>query len=825
LVRAYLGQGQPDAAFALSTCGDLKSALDGVVRESYALVLLDLGLPNSQGLKTLEAMHYAHPGLPVVVLTGSDDVELGVAAIGAGAIDFLAKERIDDQILPRVLRYAIEKAHAEDRLRASEEKYRQLFEGSLAGVYSSTLNGVILDCNDAFARLLGYASCCDMQGLSVERLYSDSEDRKRFVAGLLERGSVTNREGRLQGKDDRPIWVVESARLFQTKGPEEPATIDGTVIDITHRRLMANVLAILNRPNEWQALIEDILLAVQDALGMEAVAVRLKQGNSYPYALAEGFPEEFLAEADRQCPVFAVPGSVDTGNELSECTCARIVRGESSCGRSVLTAGGSFWCNSMSALASSDSADAALVLEGSPCHAFGYESVALIPIHSDDRIVGLLQLNDHRPGMLDLPLIHFFEDLTKSLGVALKRQRTEERIRKLLKRQTRINRLTLDLGLTLKLEETFQTIHEHVRELLDADAFIISLFDEPSRRISAAFVVTRGERRDASAFPPIPLEDEGQGTQSRVIRSGEPLVVSDWQEAMRRTSSHYRILDDGDVVAGSAQPDRPEESDVTRSAAFAPMKVEGHTVGVLQVQSRRLAAYDEEDLHLLAGLANVAANAIRSAQLVDVIEADAQRLRRTLDGTIQALSRAAETRDPYTAGHQRRVTELAVAIAGQMALDQEQIEQQGMAGLLHDIGKMSVPAEILLKPARLSEIEFSMLKNHPQTGFDILKSAEMPWNVAEIILQHHERLDGSGYPRGIMGDAILIESRLLAVADVVDAMSSHRPYRPALGIQAALEEITDKAGTLYDAAVVKACLRLFREGFAWTKPEMGTHSR
>ena len=186
-------------------------------------------------------------------------------------------------------------------------------------------------------------------------------------------------------------------------------------------------------------------------------------------------------------------------------------------------------------------------------------------------------------------------------------------------------------------------------------------------------------------------------------------------------------------------------------------------------------------------------------------------LRRAMQTTIQVLGLVAETKDPYTAGHQKRTTDLARAVATEMGLPPEQIEGIRMAGVIHDIGKISLPTEILSKPTKLSAIEFSLIKQHARQGYEILKEVESPWELAEMVYQHHERIDGSGYPRGLKGDEILIESRILAVADVVESMASHRPYRAALGIDAALAEIVKNRGILYDPTVVDVCLKLFRE--------------
>ncbi|MFH1022896.1 MAG: HD domain-containing phosphohydrolase [Planctomycetota bacterium] len=193
-----------------------------------------------------------------------------------------------------------------------------------------------------------------------------------------------------------------------------------------------------------------------------------------------------------------------------------------------------------------------------------------------------------------------------------------------------------------------------------------------------------------------------------------------------------------------------------------------------------------------------------------------EKLQRAMDGTIHSMSATAEVRDPYTAGHQQRESKLAVAIAKEMCLPAQQVEGIRVAGTLHDIGKIYVPAEILSKPGHLRKNEFNLIKDHSEVGYDLLKDIEFPWPVAQIVLQHHERMDGSGYPQGISGDSIMIEARIMAVADVVESMASHRPYRPAFSTEKALLEIIQKKSILYAPEVVDACVRLFNDkGFAF----------
>lgn len=203
-------------------------------------------------------------------------------------------------------------------------------------------------------------------------------------------------------------------------------------------------------------------------------------------------------------------------------------------------------------------------------------------------------------------------------------------------------------------------------------------------------------------------------------------------------------------------------------------------------------------------------------RLENTVRRRTEELRLALHGTIHAIAAAVEFRDPYTAGHQLRVAELARRIAEELNLPGEEVLATYYAGVVHDLGKIGVPAEILSSPAPLTQPQQAMIRLHPTIAYEILKTVPFPWPLAEIVRQHHERMDGSGYPHGLTGEAILMEARILAVADVVDAMASHRPYRPALGIAASLQEITQRSGVLYDASAVEACIRLFHDkGFVF----------
>ncbi len=247
------------------------------------------------------------------------------------------------------------------------------------------------------------------------------------------------------------------------------------------------------------------------------------------------------------------------------------------------------------------------------------------------------------------------------------------------------------------------------------------------------------------------------------------------------------------------------------SAIALPLRNGEEMLGVLSIYSTGTGGFGREEVTLLSELASDMSYGIHALRVRIDREHFVSQLQESMESTIQALASTVDLRDPYTAGHQRRVAKLAATIARAAGFPEERIQIIYLAGLIHDIGKIAIPAEILSKPGRLSDTEMSLARTHVTASYDILKSIDFPWPIARIVRQHHERMDGSGYPDGLKGKDILVEARILAVADVVEAMNTHRPYRPAMGIEASLEELQNGRGIVYDADIVDLCIRLFRE--------------
>ena len=279
-------------------------------------------------------------------------------------------------------------------------------------------------------------------------------------------------------------------------------------------------------------------------------------------------------------------------------------------------------------------------------------------------------------------------------------------------------------------------------------------------------------------------------------QSRDDLIGKNDYDFFPKIQADFFTQKDRNVLSGKKLIDIPEEHIQTRG-------------GEKILHTKKLALLNEkgEPSFLLGISEDITERKRAEEQLRQTLES----LRKAVNTTIQVMVSAIEARDPYTAGHQIRSANLARAIATEMGLPKEKIDGIRMAGSIHDIGTLSIPSEILTKPTKLTNLEFSLIKEHSQKGFEILKDVESPWPLAQIVYQHHERMDGSGYPRQLKGKDIIIEARILAVADVVEAMASHRPYRPSLGLNSALAEIENNKGTIYDTDAVDACLKLFRE--------------
>ena len=289
----------------------------------------------------------------------------------------------------------------------------------------------------------------------------------------------------------------------------------------------------------------------------------------------------------------------------------------------------------------------------------------------------------------------------------------------------------------------------------------------------------------------------GSGPTGAAIRTGQVQFIDDIATDPRMTPWRSEALKRGYRSAISLPLNLPELADKFPAS--------------LTLYSNKIDLWSEPEKKLLQQLAADLSFGVAALRTATVMNQYQESLRESLEHTIQVLAATVEERDSYTAGHQGRVADLCSKISSELGMSEDRCHGLHLAASIHDLGKISIPIELLIKPRKLTAIEFAMIKEHPVTGFNIIKNVKFPWPIAKIIQQHHERIDGSGYPFGLKGNEILLESKILAVADAVEAMASHRPYRAALGLESALAEITRQRGIAYDADVVDACLRIFHE--------------
>lgn len=383
-----------------------------------------------------------------------------------------------------------------------------------------------------------------------------------------------------------------------------------------------------------------------------------------------------------------------------------------------------------------------------------------------------------------------------------KRKRAQEALTRKTQQQEQLVECARNLTESLDLKRVLTRIGFGAKKILKAHSCVIYLLETDGKTLSPVVAIDPTFAQEILAAP-LNLKTSFTG---KAVKTRRGLIFND------------AAGDD----AGQQIPGTPTEEN--ERVIVAPFLVDDTVLGAMCL-NRIGTVFSEEDLALAETFATYAATALHNAQTYDNLQRaiavreraekdlkqSLEKSQRLLEQTVNVLASTVEMRDPYTAGHQRQVNKLACAIAEEMGLPKEQIDGIRMAALIHDIGKIYVPAEILSRPGELTETEFGLIKIHSQAGHDVLKPIEFPWPVAEIVLQHHERLNGSGFPQGLSGEEILLEARIIGVADVVEAMSSHRPYRPALGINKALEEISQNRGVLYDPQVVDVCLKVFSE--------------
>ncbi|MBI2961377.1 MAG: GAF domain-containing protein [Betaproteobacteria bacterium] len=819
LVEAALSRHAP-GEFALTRVARLADALARIAAEHFDAVLSDLDLPDSRGIGTAQAIAERHPALALVVLTGFDDRELGRAGIRHGAQDYLVKGGADGAMIARTLRYAIERKHLETKLRAANDALEwRVTERTLA------LEGAIAQLRASETRFR------ELTELSSD-WYWEQDEELRFTWFSNERLEESGADERV-GKTP---WELHHAQAGEAQWSEHRRQLEARLpfrnfefraADRDGRPRYASVsgLPVFGEDRSFRGYRG----VGQDITARKLAELALARQKDLYAALSQtnqaivrcGSREDLLPQVCRIAVeygrfLFAWIGLIGKDDKRLKPT-ARY--GEDGGYIDQLDLAGDRAVASRRGLTGRTLASGAYVISNdfandpamAPWHGqgrrAGVRAAAKFPLRQSGAVVGAINLYAAEPAYFTPDLIGTLEEMAADVSFALDNFERKDDLRRLNRALKTINACNEAL---IRSSEEAQLLDEICGLLVNEGGFSRALVAEyPGDTLSLRVLAQAGRDEGYTAAVSGSVDRSAPGgahLSDTAFRTGKPVIVNDiandpafprWrEEALKRGFASHIVL---------------------------PLVADKRPFGVLSLYADETGVFDEQEVKLLLELAADLAygivarrTRIERDQALRERQVHEDRLRKSLEDSIEVVAATVETRDAYTAGHQRRVAELAVAIASRLGLDAERLAGIRLGAIVHDLGKIHIPAEILSKPGRLSAIEFELMKTHPQSGYNILKGIEFPWPIARMVHEHHERLDGSGYPQGIKGEEIILEAKIMAVADVVEAMASHRPYRPGLGIDQALAEISAGRGKRYDPAVVDACVALFTQGaFAW----------
>ncbi len=796
-----------------------------------------------------------------VFATGSASIEARMNLTDGLRDYLLSGNRIETRLGTNLIGFGLditERKQAEARLRESELAYRTLAQNLPGVVYRVHVreHGRMEFYNEAVAQLTGYTS----EGLaggtlcSIEPLILD-EDRPGVVTEVtnaMEEHRPFTLEYRLRHKNGNLLWMTEHG--MPVYGPDDkPLYIDGVIFDITTNKQAEKQLqlfrTLIDNSSDAIEVLDPVSLRFLDInetqcrdLGysreellsmkitditpdlsadrLEMIEEQIRKTGSARFESmhqrkdGSTFPVEVsskLVELDRPYALNIVRNITERKRAMTELKASeekfRTIFDHARDGIIVMSLDEhavKFANRSMERM-----------LGYGPGELVGLALPALHPPEALAEVARRFEEDTHRSrsNVLDMPMQTkdgrvLYADLSSSpVDIGGKRYQlgafrdaTERRASELSLRRANRALQTLSAGnLALVRAASEDELLKTITSVIVEQGGYVQAgvhYAEDGQESSLTSKAWSGDEGDHFCPEYLGLADSEQGQLpiAKAIRSGKTQIC------------HDIALD----PAFQPFKDRAVELGYVANIAL-PLSDGKRTFGGLCIYASEASAFDDEEIHLLEELANDLAYGIVTMRIRKEHEQHAMILQQSLEQSIQTIADTVEARDPYTAGHQRRVAELAAAIAQEMGLPEEQVHGIHLAGTVHDLGKIHTPMEILTKPGKLSDIEYQLVQTHPQDGYDILKDVPFPWPIAEIVLQHHERLDGSGYPQGLKDGEILLESKIMAVADVVEAMSSHRPYRAGIGIEMALAEIERGRGTQYDPTAVDACIRLFRE--------------
>jgi PAS domain S-box-containing protein len=798
LIARWLQQGGYALAHKrVETAGEMRTAL---AQPDWDIVLADYKMPQFSASAALELLKASGRDLPFIIVSGTIGEEKAVAMMKAGAHDYVMKHNLA-RLVPAVQRELKEAESRREHRRADEALLAS--EATLSSILRAAPIGIGLVThrifgwtNDYLSRMTGY-SRGELQGQSARMLY-ESEAEFDHV-GRVKYGDV-KREGTgfiatiWRQKDGKVIEV------FLSSTPIDPLDLDAgvvfTAVDITARQ--AAIKALRESEERYRTLVENIDLGIS-LISSDYRVIMTNTGTAElfrkPISEMVGrkcfWKFEKREEVCAHCPgnramatgqkaVLETAGVREDGSRMNVRLQAFPHRGPDGHINGFIEVVEDITTSKQMESALQESENLYRSLFENILNGFAYCQMLFEQNEPQDFIY--LKVNSA------------FETLTGLKDVVGKR--VSEVIPGIQESDPELLEICGRVALTGK-PERFEKYVEALKMWFSISvyspgkAYFVALFDVITERKRVEEELKLKERMLDGASDSIFLHDveghfiylneaayKSRGYTKEELLAKDIFALPTPEDAAARGERLSELLEKGEVIFESAH--------FRKDGSIMPVEIQARV-------------FDLDDHRLILSAAR---DITERKQALD-------KMRQALHGTVMALANTVEIKDPYTAGHQRRVAQLTCAMARELGWSPDRVEGMQVLSFLHDMGKIAVPAEILNKPGKISPTEFSLIKVHPQMGYDILKDIAFPWPVVQGILQHHERQDGSGYPMGLTGGAITPEAKILAVADVVEAMASHRPYRPALGVDQALEEITKNKGKLYDPEAVDVCAQLF----------------
>jgi PAS domain S-box-containing protein/putative nucleotidyltransferase with HDIG domain len=777
---------------------------------SYDILFVDQSLPTYDGLEILRILGSRESPPPAIMITGTGDEHVAVEAMKLGAADYIVKDVGTNylELLPSVITKVLEqrqafeeKRQAEEALRRNEEKYRTILEEMEEGYFETDLAGNLTFINDAGCRNLGYTRA-ELIGKN-NREYTDASNATKVFEAFNELYRT--------GEPCR-IYDYETIKKDETKGIKElsvslmrdregkPIGFRGISHDVTERK---------RAEEAYQAVVEKSLQGLHILQGGRAVFVNSACAKMLGYS-----KDELVALSAEQ-----IRGLVHPDDQ------------EVAWGR---------YLNHMGEKAVPQSHEFRIIRkDGSVCWVEAFTS----------------RIEYQTRPALQVAMI----DITERKQAENSLREEEERFRQFFENEPEYCYMISPEGIILDVNNAAlkalgykkeELIGEPVLKIYSPDSVpkVKELFEQwketGSIKNQEVRIITKGGTRRMVLLSAGAVRNvDGNILQSVSVQ--RDITEHEWtKEALQRTEEHLRVILDGasdgflymdkdsvilvtnkrmKKILGDPHPEGKsissfyDEENQKVLAQNLKARWEGKgTVYEIKLTDEKGRRHDllvsstpyRDKRGVIQGAFDIYHEVTHERETARILSEHKEALRNSFFGIAEALSKVIEDRDPYTSGHSVGVAKLAEAIASSMGLSEDHITGIYITGVLHDIGKMAVPVEILVKPGRLNNMEMSLIQIHPQAGYEILRGIEFPWPVARAALQHHERMDGSGYPQKLRGEQISLEARILAVADVVDAMTHHRPYRPAFRLQDALEEIKKGQGRIYDPQVVDACLEV-----------------